>query len=180
MVLTEVFGELPQPGWVKFEIVNHLDIPRDAFLFTIVVHITPHSRSVVVDGRVIQSRFNRNKHFKFEFPLPRSVVEQFRSEVPKLFVKWMKETLLKNAYRIYEFDPRIGFTWEGGDGLPACPLFDPPEDFSRTGLSMEGKDGSFLEPSCAFCGEDHTDDEAPVWGGANMMWLHRGCWRTPS
>jgi len=180
VVLTEAFGDLRQPSWVKFEIDAALDPEHARFLFMITVRIEPHSRKAVIDGTVLQSRFDRRKKFNFEFGLPRNVVEQFRSDVPKLFVKWMSETLLKNAYRIYEFDPRIGFTWNGGDGLPVCPLFDPPEDFSRTGLPMEGKKLTVLEPSCAFCGEDHTDDETPVWSGANMMWLHRGCWRAPS
>jgi hypothetical protein len=180
VVLSEVFGELPQPSWVKFEIDSTLDAQFARFLFRITVRIEPHSRKAVVDGAILQSRFDRSKKFHFDFGLPRNVVEQFRSDVPKLFVKWMNDTLLKNAYRIYEFDPRIGFIWDGGSGLPRCPLFDPPEDFSRTGLPVEGKKLTILEPSCAFCGEDHREGDRPVWGGANMMWLHRGCWRTPS
>ena len=160
VVLTEAFGDLRQPSWVKFEIDAALDPAHARFLFMITVCIEPHSRKAVVDGAVLQSRFDRRKKFNFEFGLPRNVVEQFRSDVPKLFVKWMSETLLKNAYRIYEFDPRI--------------------DFSRTGLPVEGKKLTVLEPSCAFCGEVHTDDDHPVWGGANMMWLHRRCWRVAS
>jgi len=180
VVLTEVFGEFSQPHWMKFEIDAALDAVEHRFLFRIIVRIEPHSRKAVIDGVLHQSRFDRRKAFTFDFGIPRNVVEQFRSDVPKLFIKWMNETLRKNAYRIYEFDPRIGFLWDGESGLPVCPLFDPPEDFSRTGLPMEGKKLTLLEPSCAFCGEAHTEANPPIWGGANMMWLHRECWRTGS
>jgi hypothetical protein len=180
VVLTETFGEVSQPHWMKFEIDAALDPARARFLFRITVRIEPHSRKAVVDGVILQSRFTRRKKFDFDFGIPRNVVEQFRSDVPKLFVKWMSKTLLDNAYRLYEFDPRIGWTWEGGSGLAVCPLLDPPEDFSRTGLPVEGTEGSLLEPSCAFCGEEHTKENVPVWGGTNMMWLHRRCWRAPS
>lgn len=181
VVLTELFGEILQPGWMTFTVGHAPAVETQSFVFTIDVCVEPHSRSIVLNDRTVPFRFDRRKALRFTFPLDGVVVEYFRSDVPKLFVEWLSKTLRENAYRLYEFDPRIGWISGGSNkGLPVSPLFDPPEDFSRTGLPMEGKDGRSLESSCAFCGEGHTMSESPVWGGANMMWLHQRCWRVPS
>lgn len=118
------------------------------------------------------------KYFGHTFKLPQSFIEQFRNDVPKVFAHWVKKVLLESAYRIYEFDPRKGWRHDGMSTLPVCPLFDPPEDFSRTGLPFESRnEGSMVFPTCAFCGKEHTAANPPVWVGANMMWVHPECRR---
>lgn len=243
VVLTDVFGDIPQPSWMRFTFEHTLSVLDGQFVFTIAVRIDPHRREVaarrpelpkiatplvgdaakrralvcskiaraqspkgsakeleevalelmnmsdsnlhrLIDMYLVSPGMSfsvpRPKSFDFRFNIPRSVVEQFRSDVPKLFVKWTKTTLLANAYKLYEFDPRKGWSWDYAEGLPSCPLFDPVGDFSRTGLSIESQEGSIIEPTCAFCGKPHDAASPPLWAGANMMWLHRECWRNPS
>lgn len=130
--------------------------------------------------RLVRTVPRKRKQFFFDFAVPDTVIREMRDELGKLFMKWVRKTLLDNAYRLYEFDPRIGWKYSGQNGLPRCPLFDPPEEFARTGLPMESRDGSIMFSSCAFCGKEHNKADAPVWSGANMMWVHDACWRKTS
>ena len=178
--LDELFGEVKPPLWMKFTIGHHLDPERFTFVFTIDVTFDP-GLVMKVKGVELRNVPRKKKHFQFRFDLPQSIVQEMRDEVPKLFVKWVKKTLLENAYRMYEFDPRVGWRWTPqGALLPKCPLFDPPEEFSRTGLPFEDENGETFFPVCPFCGETHTSADPPVWIGTNMMWVHETCWRNPS
>ena len=176
VVLQELMGEVARPDWLNFTIQFVREPTKFAFVFSIIVDIRSHNKPAL-EGERGGPRFVRGKQFTFQFDLPESVIQEFRSDVPKIYVRWVKSTLRDNAYKLYEFDPRIGWSWKGQDGLPQCPLFDPVDDFSRTGLPIEGKNGLLLRPSCAFCGEEHTDADPPVWTGGNMMWVHRKCRR---
>lgn len=179
LALDDLFGEVKPPLWMKFTIEHSLDPVRNHFTFTIDVTFDPGLVTRIRDIE-LQNVPRKRKQFQFRFDLAQGVVQEMRDEVPKVFVKWVKKTLLENAYRMYEFDPRVGWTFTGGAHLPECPLFDPPENFSRTGLPYQSDEGMTVFPTCPFCGEEHTSADPPVWIGANMMWAHEACWRKPS
>jgi len=179
VALDELFGEVKPPLWMKFTVGHHLDPTHHNFIFTIDATFDP-SLVTKVEGVGFRNVPRKRKQFQFRFDLAQTIVQEMRDEVPKLFVKWVKKTLFENAYRMYEFDPRMGWKWEGDAYLPECPLFDPPEHFSRTGLPTEDEEGELFFPTCPFCGEEHTFLDPPVWAGANMMWVHEACWRKPT
>jgi hypothetical protein len=107
--------------------------------------------------------------------LARVVREKFRSG------------LLSSAHLLYEFDPRMGWRWEGTKSrmeLPVSRLFDPPEPFSRSGVPLildrevgGYRSNAFDAPKCPFCREAHDFSDPPLWAGANLMWVHVKCWR---
>jgi len=189
VVNTEVFGAVPQPNWLVLEVDGAMDPQMLSFVFAVIVKIEPHIRVLPTPVDLLgtgapsagrpkdKSRAHRYKRLRSEFGLPYSVIEQFRSETPKLFVEGYRGALLDRAYHLYEVDPRIGWSWSGGDGLLRCPLFDPPKDeeFSRTGLPFHDAGGELHTPSCAFCDRPHSTEDLPVWAGSNMMWVHRKC-----
>ena len=79
---------------------------------------------------------------------------------------------LRNAFRklvldlrgfLYEYDPRLGHTWAPGRPLPRCPLFDA-EHMQKT------------PTTCFFCHKALMTTDPPMWGGANVGWVHPECW----
>lgn len=164
----ELLGDVKLPSWLSINASHVLDATTNEFVFSINVKVSPHQR-------LNSKHLSRRRVFLLKFGLQQNFIEQFREEVPKLFVTWVHKELLENAYRLYESDPRIGWVWDGTNGLPVCPLFDPPKEFSRTGLPLAGVEGSTSRPSCSFCRGVHTRAELPVWGGANLMWVHSRC-----
>ena len=66
---------------------------------------------------------------------------------------------------LYEIDPRIGFTLlPGMSDFPRSFLFDPDA-------------GNNLYPGrCVFCTDPFTRSNIPMWGGGNVMWVHKSCW----
>lgn len=177
VLVSELFGEVSRPRWINFTFRQCRDVERRDFRFSVQVDIEGVRVPVSKFSGETQLLRIPKKSFDFSFTVPDTVIVESRSEVPKLFIQGSRTVLMENAYRLYEFDPRMGWICEEGrQGLPKCPLLDPTESFSRTGLPTS-RDGEALSPSCAFCGEEHTQEDLPVWAGAGMMWLHRGCWR---
>jgi hypothetical protein len=64
---------------------------------------------------------------------------------------------------LYEYDPRLGHAWGPGRPLPKCPLFDA-EGMQKT------------PTSCFFCHKSLLTTDPPMWGGANVGWVHPACW----
>lgn len=195
-LIDELLGEVKRPDWLKIELSAQPDALRRQFLFTIGVTLREHQRRVdlgpssrgVADWRKLGLK--RSRTFVSEFPLPESVIHEFRGDVPTMYRRWIEGALLGNAHRFYEADPRIG--WRYGAALargqlPVSRLLDPREPFSRTGLPMLQTEGlsrgdpiqeELKSPCCPFCREEHSWSQAPVWAGANLLWVHPGCWRT--
>lgn len=179
----DLLGEVERPSWMKFSGEQLMDPARGEVIFTIVIELAGHKKFLEINEKriTVEKRFRR---FGFEFKVPDSVIVEFRERLPELYVKWLKEALLDNAYKLYEADPRIG--WQSKDmtdELPTSKLFDPRQPFSRTGRPVWVKDSPgeparLLQCSCPFCSEPHDAGEPPVWGGANLMWVHSRCWRT--
>lgn len=84
------------------------------------------------------------------------------------------------APALYELDPRIKwYPKEQNPRLPASFLFDPPGPFIKHwGKLFEGHEAWWLHEQelnqCSFCRALVSAN--PVWGGGNLLWVHRGCW----
>lgn len=190
-LISELLGEVKYPDWLKVGLSTRPDpLPRQ-FLFTIRVTLKAHRRYVDL-GPSPRSPVNhrelglkRGRTFVSEFPVPENVIQEFRGDLPKMYRMWVEQTLMGNAHRLYEADPRIGWRYGiGGStkGLPRSRLFDPYSPFSRTGLPMlDAGSGELVEslnpPQCPFCQVPHGWSQPPVWAGANLLWVHLDCWR---
>lgn len=186
-VIDDLMGEVERPSWMTFAVNQTSDPLAREILFTITVRIAPHKRTVILYEGKIGVGSDKPRRFDLVFPVPERVLVEFRDQLPTMFANWLKSALLENAYKLYEADPRIGFQpHDMVDELVPSPLFDPPERFSRTGLPVnslnlsEFDEKSYEPPHCAFCGAPHSMRSAPVWAGANLMWIHPRCWRTSS
>lgn len=86
-----------------------------------------------------------------------------------------------------EHDPRIGwvateperFDRQRGFDL-RCPLFDPTR-WVNPHWSFHGEADVHHERqgpriACPFCQELFTEDQPPMWSGANLQWTHAQCW----
>ena len=191
-----LLGEVRRPDWLKIDLATAPDALQQRFVFTIHVTLGAHRRRVDLGPSPEASSdtrelgLKRHRTFVSEFPLPQSVIREFRGDLPSMYKTWVEKTLLGNAHRFYEADPRIGWRYgaAGGTGeLPASRLLDPREPFSRTGLPTldmaddGGRDPiveSLGPPRCPFCRGAHSWSRPPVWAGANLLWVHPGCWRT--
>lgn len=195
-LVDELLGEVKRPSWLKVELEAHPEPSKRQFIFTILVTLEEHQRRVDLGpspGSPTNERvlgLKRARTFVSDFPVPDSVIEQFRAKLPDMYRTWIEQAMLGNAHRFYEADPRIGWRYgaagQAGE-LPRSRLLDPREPFSRTGLPMLGTAGDSARdpiqedlgsPRCPFCRDEHTWAQAPVWAGANLMWVHPDCWRT--
>lgn len=188
-VIDDLLGSVKRQPWMKFTATSTRNVLAADFLFTITVKLEAHERRVQHGPCTWKVGLKRDRKFLLDFKVPDSVVVEFRERIPEMFSKWLRESLLGSAHKFYEADPRIGWRWTGqrnGIELPTSKLFDPPERFSRTGLPppsirpLLSADPTATTPHCAFCRSAHTLADAPIWAGANLMWIHRSCWRAPS
>lgn len=187
-IIDDLLGSVKRQPWMKFTASHVRDPLQLRFLFTIKIRLEAHQRRVQHGDHVRMVGLKYDRSFALDFSLPDSVIEEFRDEVPKMFSTWLRNGLLGSAHKFYEVDPRIGWRWDrerDRHELPVSKLFDPPERFSRTGLpvaSIRPPDADPLaeSPRCAFCRAAHSLVDPPIWAGANLMWVHRTCWRAPS
>jgi hypothetical protein len=187
-VIDDLLGSVKRQPWMKFTATAARDMVEARFLFTMTVKLEVHQRRVEHDRHVRMVGLKHGRKFVLDFSVPDSVVVEFRKRVPEMFATWLREGLLGSAHKFYEADPRIGWRWGDPrrDKLPVSKLFDPPERFSRTGLPvpsvlpMEEAIPLAETPHCAFCRKAHRFEDPPIWAGANLMWIHRTCWRAPS
>lgn len=179
-VIAELMGEVRLPHWLNFTITHQPSAKEKSFVFTITVTAQAHKRVMQTGVGVRNIGLDQQQILECGFSVPQSVIDQFREQLPELFEKWMKAALLENAHRLYELDPRAGWLAKKDDLLPRCPLFDPPEKFSRLGVPTVSASDPGLEPSCPFCDRSHSWIDPPVWAGANLMWVHRQCWEAPT
>jgi|GEM_PF-4816399 len=175
--------------WLNFKFGVSPDVSHRSTRFTTDVVISPNFRFPVAlpegDEIVVSTRSGRRLHA--EFALPDDLVRSSRGDLGNVVRDGFRSSLLSGAHRLYEFDPRIGWRWDGTRDrveLPVSRLFDPPEPFSRHGVPLIlDRDGSeyrpqqIHEPRCPFCRRAHEFDDPPIWAGANLMWVHRRCWR---
>lgn len=182
-LIRNLFGKAERPAWMKFKISSFADVLEMQTVFGLIVDLDPQP-AVDFGGsgfRVGPKR--RRRGFTVEFRVPDRVLVEFRDDFPKMFCVWLEKAITENAHKFYELDPRIGWRCTGTDAeLSVSPLFDPPAPFSRTGhrvhVKSDPEDPAVLvEPRCPFCREPHEDGTAPIWGGANLRWVHHHCWR---
>lgn len=85
--------------------------------------------------------------------------------------KKFREMVGANARELFEYDPRIGtVAGRGYDGVPFCPLFDPPGHPP----AKESKELFYGKPlQCSVC--QSYGAEKMVWCGGNVLWAHRQC-----
>lgn len=179
--IRRLFGDVVQPAWMKFTIWSTREVAELQTVFSLRIEANPQPTvSFATSGlRVRGVPSFRPRDFTVEFRVPDTVLMEFREELPDMFGKWLTQAIKEKAHKLYEFDPRIGWQWkQTGDELPASPLFDPPGGCSRTGLpERDEEDPTRVSYSrCPFCREVHEGD-APIWGGANLRWVHPHCWR---
>lgn len=178
--LRTLFGEVEQPPWMKFTIHPVRDACRGETVFNLTVDIDPQRKVTLSPDGLRVGRRHRRRRFRVSFPVPDAVMVEFGDRLSDMFGEWLERAIRSEAHKLYELDPRIGWRYEkDGDELPRSPLFDPPGEFSRTGLPVrDEEDPTVVEYSrCPFCREVHEKPEAPIWGGANLMWVHPYCWR---
>ena len=184
-IIEKMFGGAERPSWMRFSITSRRDERALQIVFKLCVDIEPERRvNFSTSGfRVGPSR--RKRGFDVEFEVADPVIRGMRAELPELFIQWLESAMKRNAHKFYELDPRIGWRRvKKGDELPVSPLFDPPERFSRDGFpwwteAPTAVEESGIEPRCPFCREVHEEEHPPIWGGANLMWVHTHCWRGP-
>lgn len=101
-------------------------------------------------------------------------------------VEALKALFHRIGPRLYEYDPRIGFNPARKGTLPLCPLLDPHEMFSRSGVVSGLLQEHFPNTvhvdlmaghDCPLCDEEIDGGRSFMWGGANIMWVHHECWR---
>lgn len=178
-----MFGEAKRPPWMKFTITSQHKAAERLHVFSLCVDIEPHRKvNIGAAGGLSIGSPRRHHSFTVPFEVPDSVIAEFREDLADMFTKWLEAALWANAHRFYEFDPRAGWRWDGSaEELPVSKLFDPPEKFNRCGLqiivSAANSPVPDLGPCCFFCQRSHTVDDPPAWAGANLMWVHLGCWR---
>jgi hypothetical protein len=175
----KLFGDVERPAWMKFTIHPSSDPARRQIVFALVVDIDPRP---VVDfsptGARVES-WGTRRRFEVVFQIPDPVLAEFYNELPDMFCGWLTKAINEKAHKFYELDPRIGWSVSNGDELAKSPLFDPSGEFSRTGLPERDEDDPAIVTysRCPFCRETHKDEDKPVWGGANLLWVHPHCWR---
>lgn len=176
--IQKLFGDVKKPSWMKFTISHARAALEMQTIFSLRVEIEPHRQMDVTKGGLSVGPERRRRSFQVPFEIPYSVVEQFRDELPDMFTTWLKQAIRSNAHKFYELDPRIGWRVEKpGDELSRSLLLDPLGPFSRTGERVYKGGELLVEPRCPFCREPHVERSSPLWGGANLMWVHHHCWR---
>jgi len=86
-----------------------------------------------------------------------------------------------------EHDPRIGWVATEPDRFDRqrgfdlkCPLFDPTRwinpHWSLHGDADVRHERQGPRIACPFCQQLFTEDEPPMWSGANLQWTHMQCW----
>jgi hypothetical protein len=165
------------PWWFKTEAKTFRDPHGLSFVFEFVADVKAHERIVDI-GRGFRRHMRvRHRRMATEFSLPRTVLEQFRDEAPRIFSLTFENFLMDLSPKIYEADPRIGWSSERNEGsLPISKIFDPRGLFSRSGLPEETAPEHVRPPCCPFCRFPHLGGNPPVWAGANLMWVHPSCW----
>jgi hypothetical protein len=83
--------------------------------------------------------------------------------------------------RLYEHDPRIGFSPYNGQ-LQNSPLLDPPGPFNRDPFGMNHLNAILDDdedpiPTCPFCNQKLDHPFNTMWAGGNLLWTHPDCWR---
>jgi hypothetical protein len=190
-VMRDLWGDVAVPAWFQVTINSRPELQAQSFVFTISVRLLEHGWEAdlgptrLTPSKKRQVGLKVERGFGLEFPVPQNVIQQFKSELPTMFTKFLEGALLGNAHRLYELDPRIGWRhgFNGDPQLSTSRLLDPRGPFSRTGVPFvttapEGWDpiSGHKPPRCSFCREDHSRAEPPVWAGANLMWVHARCW----
>ena len=175
----KLFGDVERPAWMKFTIIFHREPARMQTVFLLRVDIKPQPAVDFSSSGLRVGPSRRSRGFEVDFTIPDSVLREFRNEVPDMFCGWLTKAIQGKAHKFYELDPRIGWSVQDGDELAESPLFDPSGEFSRTGLpERDEEDPTVVSYSrCPFCRENHEEGTSPVWGGANLMWVHSHCWR---
>ena len=189
-LVNELLGKVERPSWLLFTFRMAPDVAARRMVFTINVQISPHMRRVRLrDGaEPLLVGTKHGRRFHAELGLPDTTVREAPKEVPRLVRDAFKASLLSDAYRFYEFDPRIGWRWDGKEDfeLLKSALFDPRGPMSRSGVPLilrrDGSEPGYSpqevhEPRCPFCREAHTFDDPPLWAGGNLLWVHARCWR---
>lgn len=176
-VLDDVFrrllGEVGRPTWLSVELQNIQNVHDFGTSFVLLIVSAEH---VVRPASGAADEFVPRKTVSVELKVSGYEIQQKGRDLPRHVLEWAEHTLLDSAFHFYELDPRIGWQYNPEDPdarLPVSPFFDPIEEFSRTGFPEGG-----LESVCAICGEPHTIEEAPVWAGTNLMWVHARCWES--
>jgi hypothetical protein len=185
-LFTELLGEVAAPPWLQLR----LSTERHPSRFSTALHLTVQvERHVSLLPNPLTRRspigpeptptFTRGPQ-SFSIPLQASDgLREFHERLD--FMQRARQQLLDEAYLLYEFDPRVGWSFDGDGVLPSCPLLDPKPAFSRTGLFEEdarrlGKlPPRSMRSRCPFCRDGHFDP--PIWGGGNLLWVHPVCWR---
>jgi hypothetical protein len=189
-VWKKVFGDIEIPDWLEFR----LEVMRDPRILQTLIRVTvelkPHSNFMLeldANANAIAPRrvdIKTGRYWTWEFPVTDMDARTEKDRIPGMFAHWLGEILRSDGYKLYEFDPRIGWRWDkAGDKLPESSLFDPREPFSRTGVPWHPDPAGDLnqrrtteDPSCSLCGQLHVFSEPPIWAGGNLMWVHRRCW----
>lgn len=176
----QAFGEVEVPWWFKATVEAGRDPLRRQFVFRLHARIEEHERLVPMRSRMRQVHVRSARTRDHVFPVPGSVVEQFREELPRLFTNIHEQWIGLIRPLLYELDPRIGWAADGREELPRSVALDPPVPFSRTGICLGGDvvglPRAVASPACSFCDRVFVPGDPPAWAGGNLMWVHPVCW----
>ncbi len=108
-------------------------------------------------------------HVILEVNLNERELNEVMPHHPRDFVDVITTRILRQAHKIYLFDPRSGTRFDGlATPTPTSLLFDPPlSDKEREDLILGAG------PFCCFCS---SSEPGFVWGNAALMWVHEHCW----
>lgn len=198
-LLSELFGELPQPAWLELHFTAlGLDHLRIQHLFEIHVKTNPglsgEKLQMAPQWSQLAKRFSVvsmrlpeiNQVMGFGVNL--SDLRE-SSDAARVILYATKKILFDFRHKLFEADPRIGFTLDPENPrLVSSPFFDPLTKFPRTYDEfftrpledmMQGiETPSWLRVPCPICGQAFEDYDhlRPQWAGANLLWVHPACW----
>lgn len=186
-------GAVDLPWWLIFNLEVAPDVASRRLLLNFRVTLEEHTRIVNLDRPSMRvgasastSDLDLKRHLRLperrclESSVPIDCAALISEEAMTLVEEALGHFLRVAAPRLYEFDPRMGWTpGEDEDVLPESPLFDPPVPFSRTGQPAEFASAvapRVVSPRCPFCNRPHTSSNPSVWAGGNLLWVHPACW----
>lgn len=180
------FGTVEVPWWMLFSVHSNEDARGRRVLVVFQLTLKEHKRILDLDPGLGLRRLvelpERRKYF-VEVPINFESLER-EDDVWSLFDLGFETFLRSLSRRLYEFDPRAGWSASSRGSLPTLPALDPSAPFSRTGLPAETVSASVPShiawPRCSFCNRAHAPSDPPVWAGGNLLWVHPACWSSRS